>query len=65
MNTSILETLWPTVAASGGARSLLEGSARRWLSGFTKVLPQVLWHPVHLPAALRGWADSRLYDAHV
>jgi hypothetical protein len=31
------------MAASRGARLLLEGSARRWLGGFTSLFPKVLW----------------------
>jgi len=36
------------MAASIGARLLFEGSARRWLGGFTKPLPQVLWPFLYL-----------------
>src|ERR1035437_6376118 len=35
------------MAASSGARLLFGNSARRWLGDFTKLLPKVLWHPVH------------------
>jgi transposase InsO family protein len=35
------------MAVSSSARLLLEGSARRWRGGFTKLLPKVLWLQLH------------------